>query len=127
MSTPISSMMHRGVSCVGLDDTVQAVEVRMAAERLNWVPVVEGRGTVLGVISASDLLRFHADRRDASTVRAWQLCSYRPIAVPPETPVGEVARQMVDKHIHHVVVSDQGTIVGVVSSLDFVRQCVSTA
>ena len=121
MSRPISSLMQRKVRCANLDDTVEEVEKSLVDSRMTWMPVVESDGTALGVISAADLLRFHADHKDASTTHAWQLCTYRPIVVPSDASIGEVARQMVDRGVHHVVVVDDERLSGVVSSLDFVR------
>ena len=69
MSQPISSLMQRRVWSVGLDETVQAIEAQMAANGLSWVPVLESNGVVLGVITASDLLRFHADKKNPLKVR----------------------------------------------------------
>ena len=126
MSQAISSLMQRRVWSVGLDDTVQAVEAQMAAKSLSWVPVLESNGVVLGVISASDLLRFHADKKDPSKVCAWQLCTYKPITVRADATVSEVARLMVEKSIHHVVVTEGADIQGVLSSLDFVRTFISS-
>ncbi len=91
---------------------------------LTWAPVLDsGRDvlTVLGVVSASDLVRFRAQAEDPDSVRAWQLCTYKPISVTADTPISEVARLMVERKIHHVVVTKDDGIVGVVSSLDFVR------
>jgi len=54
-------------------------------------------------------------------VPAWMICSYKPISVDAATSVGEVARLMLERRIHHVVVTQAGAMVGVVSALDFVR------
>ena len=121
MSQPISSLMERQVWSVGMDDSVAEVETLFARKGLSWAPVLESALTIVGAISASDLLRFHAQGRDPTAVRAWQLCSYKPITVSPDTPVGEVARLMIESNIHHVVVTGSEGIAGVVSSLDFVR------
>ena len=121
MSQPISSFMERQVWTVDMDDTVAEVESLFARQSLSWAPVLESRRTIVGVISASDLLLFHAQGQDPTAVRAWQLCSYKPISVSPDTPVGEVARLMIESKIHHVVVTNSEGIAGVVSSLDFVR------
>ena len=126
MSQSISSLMERRVWSVGLDDTVQSIEAQMAAKGVSWVPVRESSGVILGVISASDLLRFHADKKDPSKVCAWQLCTYKPITVRPDATVSEVARLIVEKSIHHVVVTEGADIQGVVSSLDFVRTFISS-
>ena len=121
MSQTISSLMQHEVYSVSPDDTMQAVEALMVARGLSWVPVVDSNGAVLGVISSTDLLRFHADGKEASVVCAWQICTYKPITVRPQASVSEVARLMVETNIHHVVVAEGSDIKGVVSSFDFVR------
>jgi len=122
MSTPVSSLMQQPVCSAGMDDSVAQVEALMAGRRLSWVPVLaQSRGEVAGIISASDLVAFHAQGRDAAATRAWQMCSYKPIVVDADTPVEQVAALMVERGIHHVVVTDANGIAGVVSSLDFVR------
>ena len=121
MSQPISSFMERQVWTVDMEDTVAEVESLFARQGLSWAPVLESSRTVVGAISASDLLQLNAQGKDPSAVRAWQRCSYKPISVSPDTPVSEVARLMIESKIHHVVVMDGGNIAGVISSLDFVR------
>ena len=121
MSQAISSLMQREVCSVGPDDTMQAVEAQMVARGLSWAPVVDTNGAVLGVISSVDLLRLHADGKEAAKVCAWQICTYKPIAVRPDTPVSQVARLMMETNVHHVIVTEGSDIMGVVSSLDFVR------
>ena len=121
MSQPISSIMERQVWAVDMDDTVAEVESLFARQGLSWAPVLESKRTIMGAISAADLLQFHALGQDPTAVRAWQRCSYKPITVSPDTPVSEVARLMIESKIHHVVVTDSKGIAGVVSSLDFVR------
>jgi len=122
MKRTISSMMCRDVCVVGMDDTLASVEKRLVDRRLSWAPVLEERGAVLGVISTSDLLRFHSERGDAEAVRAWQMCTFKPITVAADADLGDVARTMVERGIHHVVVTEGGAVAGVVSSLDFVRE-----
>jgi CBS domain-containing protein len=122
MSPAISSLMQKPVCSVGLDDSVAQVEALLTSKHLTWVPVVDPtRREAIGVISASDLVGFHAQGRDAAATHAWQMCSYKPIVVDAATPVAEVATLMVERGIHHVVVTDRSGIAGIVSSLDFVR------
>jgi CBS domain-containing protein len=122
MNQPISSLMQRPVTSVGMDDTVAQVEALLSELHLTWVPVLEPtKRDAAGVISATDLIAFHAQGRDAGATRAWQMCSYKPVVVDAETPIAVVAALMVERGIHHVVVTDRHGIAGVVSSLDFVR------
>ena len=121
MSQPVSSFMERQVWTVDMDDTIEQVEGLFNRQGLSWAPVLESKRTIVGVISASDLMQFHAQGKDPTAVQAWQLCSYKPVTVSPDTPLSEVARVMLERKAHHVVVTDSEGIAGVVSSLDFVR------
>jgi signal-transduction protein with cAMP-binding, CBS, and nucleotidyltransferase domain len=122
MKRTVSSMMRRDVCVVDMDDTIASVEKRLTDGHLSWAPVLEGRGAIIGVISAADLLRFHAEGRDTEAVRAWQMCTYKPIAVSANAGLGDIAQMMVERSIHHVVVTEGGVVIGVLSSLDFVRE-----
>ena len=113
--------MERQVRSVDMADTIAAVEALFVLHSLSWAPVLESGSTLVGAISASDLLQFHAQGLDPAAVQAWQRCSYKPITVSPDTPISEVARLIIESKVHHVVVTNSQGIVGVVSSLDFVR------
>jgi CBS domain-containing protein len=127
MNTPIASLMKSPVLSVSMDDTVQAIEALMSEHDLSWVPVVEPAGVPVGVIALSDLMQFHTRGGDPAVVCAWQVCHYKPISVTADTSVAEVARLMVAYKIHHVVVTKNDSMVGVVSALDFVRRFVVEA
>ncbi len=118
---PISTLMTVRTQTIAADDTVQAIEAFLTRQGLHWAPVLGDRGELIGVISDVDLVRFHFEKRDPLATAAWQLCSYRPLTVNPRATVQEVARLMVEAHLHHVVVAEDGAIRGVVSSLDFVK------
>src|ERR1700751_3833711 len=73
MSQLISSLMQSTILSVGMDATVAQVEALLVSNHLTWVPVLEpSRGEAGGVISASDIVSFHAQTRDAAATRAWQ-------------------------------------------------------
>lgn len=118
---PISNLMQAQTETISMDLSMKEVESFLASHRLSWAPVVGDAGEVIGVISDVDLVRRHAEGRDLATTKAWQISTYRPICVAPATTVGAVAQIMVNKRIHHVVVTEGDAIRGVVSSLDFVR------
>jgi CBS domain-containing protein len=117
---PISTLMQRRTVTISADQTVQAAEAYLTEQDLSWAPVTGDRGELVGVISDADLRRFNAGGGDPSTP-VWRQCTYRPITVGPETTVAAVAKLMVERHIHHVVVTVNGGIGGVVSSLDMVK------
>lgn len=121
MDQAISSIMHRTISPVSMDDTVEEVEAMMKARRISSAPVYDGDGAILGIITSTDLVKLHASGKDPKNVHAWEICTYRPIEVTPDTPVRKVAELMIEHKIHHVVVMENEQMQGIVSSLDLVK------
>lgn len=121
MSLPIASLMQRRVRTVVMEATLAELEALFGREHLSWAPVLDAQGVPVGAISAADLLRARSQGQDAAAVQAWQLCSYKPVAVAPQAPVAEVAALMAARHVHHVLVMEGPDIAGVVSALDLVR------
>lgn len=123
MSKPISWMMQSQAMTVDMDATVEQVDAVLRLNNLSALPVIErSNGSVLGIISASDLAHFHSEKRNPTAVHAWQICTYKPVVVAPDASISDVAGLMVARDIHHVVVTENGDVVGIVSALDFVRQ-----
>ena len=118
---PISRLMQVQTKAIAADDSVATIEAFLHREGLSWAPVFGDVDKLMGVISVADLVRFHRNQSDPAATAAWQLCTYRPISVTPDTAVCDVARLMIEHHIHHVVVTEGGAIRGVVSALDFVK------
>ena len=128
MDTPISSLMTTPVITVRADDTVTAVADVLVRNHLSFVPVAEcAGGPVLGIISAGDIVHFRTGGCDLDTLKAWQISTYKPLSVTPETNAADVARLMVEHQAHHVLVLRDHELAGVVSSLDFVRHYIAQA
>ncbi len=115
---PISDFMHPAAHTAHVDDTLADIERLLDRAHRSWVPVKDETGVVVGVISSAELLHLRAQGRDAEAVKAWQWCNYQPLVVEPQTPVGEVARLMLDRHVHHAVVAEGNAVKGVISTLD---------
>lgn len=124
MNQPISRIMAKNVWTAAMEDTVEKVEELLNRRSLSAVPVVDEVGEIFGIISVADILHLHAAKKNPRAVRAWELCTYKPIAVSPATSIGEVARLMIKHKFHHVPVVENGKLCGIVSALDFVEQYV---
>ena len=122
MERQVGEVMNRSVWTALESDTLESVEELMARHRLSSVPVVDDRGVIFGIISGSDLLHFRERRGNPKAVRAWELCTYRPIEVNASASAREVAQLMIKHKIHHVVVTEKREVVGFISALDFVEQ-----
>src|SRR5688572_25614956 len=123
MEQTVSSLMSSPVQTVRADDTVESVSGQLSENGLSFVPVVDTPdGALLGIISANDIVQFKSAKRDPTAVHAWEICSYKPLEVSADAALSDVARLMVERQEHHVVVMDKDEVAGVVSSLDFVKE-----
>jgi CBS domain-containing protein len=110
----------------------------MAGNRVDMLPVVDGDGKVLGVVSSTDLLakesvllrpngvsallRRNAERVKSRGTTAGGLMSSPAITVTPDSDVTRAARLMADHRVHCLPVVDHaGKLVGVVSRADVLR------
>ena len=128
MNTPISLLMTAPAITVRADDTLTTVAEVLARHKLSFVPVCEGPGgPALGIISASDVLHFKSSGGDMDELKAWQICTYKPLSVAPDASIAQVAKLMLERQVHHLLVMRGQELVGVVSSLDFVKHYLAEA
>ena len=122
----VAELMRVSVETVLADASVKDAIVTMADAHVSSLPVVDGRGRMLGVISNSDVLAAEAETGDGGlktlldgTVKS--IMSTRPLAVLPQTTVREAAQQMLYADVHRLYVVEDNRVVGVISTMDIVR------
>ena len=121
-------IMHKSVVSVNPQMTLREVTDLFANHEISGAPVVSAEGGLIGVISKTDLVsqternpdipnrrRGPAERRVEQAMTPW--C----VSMEDDTPVPELARQMAAKKIHRIVITHDGKICGIVTSLDIVR------
>ena len=123
MKKQITSLIDESVITVELNDTVESVEKTLDSNQLSCVPVINSQGECFGVISAPDLVHFHNARKNPIAERAWEMCTHKIIEVSSNITVKEAAELMVNNNIHHLVVTENGSIKGIVSSIDILKGC----
>jgi CBS domain-containing protein len=60
---PVRDIMSGGVKTCGPDDSLDAVMALMGREQVRRVPIVDERGSLVGVVSQADLVRKAQDAR----------------------------------------------------------------
>lgn len=124
----VSELMWTPVESIEPDALVgEAVRI-MAESHVSGLPVLDARGRLLGVISATDVLRAASETEDAqareqlfgeTTVR--ELMSPQPLTIPPDAEVKQAAQQMLYFDIHRLFVERNGVVAGVISQSDIAR------
>ncbi len=125
MPQPLSDIMEESVTLVDVDDTVEDVECILGAHQYSSVPVVDPEGHCFGIITSNDITKFHMLKQNAKQVRAWEICSHLLIEVAPTLSIKDATTLMTKNKIHHLVVTEDNTIKGIVSSLDLLETYLS--
>ncbi|HEX9094654.1 MAG TPA: CBS domain-containing protein [Candidatus Dormibacteraeota bacterium] len=108
--------------------------------RISAIPIVDGQGIPVGIVSESDLLfkerrhelesessLLHARRRrqeraKAEGVVAWEIMTKPPITVRSDTTLSQAARLMQERNVRRLVVVDErDKIAGIVSRSDLLQ------
>lgn len=149
MTIRARDVMQGSVLTVKPGMSLAELEDFLVSKRITGAPVVE-RGVLVGIVSRSDIVRLLSLERSLSGLiaeglenpetaattpvrlpeplaRALEGKTVRdamvvdPVTVSPDTPVTEVARLLVSRHIHRVLVTEGDKVRGVISTLDLVR------
>ncbi len=120
-------VMQDTVIAVGPELPLQKLEDFLTGADIGGVPVVAHDGKILGVVSKTDLVRSMSNeegqQRDPlgpePTVE--DIMTHEVVAANPDDDIRDVARQMIDGHLHRVLIVDDEEVVGIVTTLDLLR------
>lgn len=132
----VSEVMHLDVPTVDEDMPYKDIVRNLAAWHVRAVVVLDAKGRVTGLVSASDLIARPADtrHRHRSRILSWRdatrsrkahattaaaLMSCPVVQVSPDTPLVEAARIASDAGVRELVVVDvDGRVAGMVERVD---------
>ncbi|MGM1065270.1 CBS domain-containing protein [Saccharothrix sp. Mg75] len=130
----VRDVMTREVVAVTPDTSVRDAGALLAARGFTTLPVVDGRGDLLGVLTEADALRDrlpidprtlvhgeppHRRPRPPRTVR--DLMTGPPVGTTPGADVAEVARRMLEHGVRSVAVVEGTRLVGILTRRDLLR------
>jgi CBS domain-containing protein len=110
------------VITIGPEASARDAVARMVENNIGSLPVVEGEGQLVGVVSERDLMREYHDRGEAfdrTIVR--EIMTLEPITCDVDDEVEDVMGQMSDRRIAKVPVIERGCLAGIVSVGDVVK------
>ncbi|HXF92951.1 MAG TPA: CBS domain-containing protein [Nitrospiraceae bacterium] len=118
---PLAVMMSRALKTVSPDATLLEAARQMRDAKVGALLVSE-RNVYLGVVSESDLVRkAMAEGVDARQTRVCSVMSSPLITIEIDRSAHDASDLMAEKGIRHLVVTEEGQIVGILSVRDLLR------
>lgn len=134
----VRQVMTEDVVSVSPEATLKEVAELLARHRISGIPVLDGDGRVLGVVSEADIVRRETGDDRERGLLGWLLSerppakleartageamSSPPIVIQPQRDVAEAARLMTERAVNRLpVVEADEKLVGIVSRADLVR------
>jgi CBS domain-containing protein len=116
-SIPISQLIGDDVARAPADATLQDVTQALTRHAVGALVIGEDERPI-AVFSERDLVRAVAAGRDLATTLARDVASTELVWCDVDSTVDDVAVEMLSRYIRHVLVEENGTLVGVVSARD---------
>ena len=110
--TNIGDLMTGDLVVIEVSDAVGNARRILAASGLHALPVIDRRGEAVGMVTSVELAEVQAEE-SVGTVMAGPL-----VTIEYTATVSEAASLMRSEHLHHLVVTDGGDTVGLLSSYD---------
>lgn len=128
-------IMTTPVTTVTPSTSLQDFARLCAEDRISGAPVLRNDGTLLGIISKTDLVTrlLTDDPRFGTRAEVGFSSGAEPVrqvadimqtdivTVDPNLPAHEVAARMADAQVHRVLVLEGGRLAGIITSLDLLR------
>jgi CBS domain-containing protein len=123
----VADLMTIDPVVVSVDASIEEAEELLRHHRITGLPVVDPDGTLVGVISQTDLLYLALPRVQALIrhrdrgIRVGEVMSTPPVTIDGGAGLQEAARLMNDERLHRLVAVDaHGRPIGVIAAMDFV-------
>ncbi|MFA4646415.1 CBS domain-containing protein [Pyrococcus kukulkanii] len=121
MRAPVKVYMTKKLLGVKPDTTVQDASKMMMEFEVGSLVVIDDNGNVIGFFTKSDVLRRVIVPGLPYTTPVKEIMTKELITVDANTPLGEVLRKMAEHRIKHILIEEEGKIVGIFTLSDLLE------
>jgi CBS domain-containing protein len=114
---PIMTFAADTVARIQASADLWEIAEALATADVGALAVIDGED-VRGIVSERDVVRALAARRDPDVTTAQDIANTQLLWCDTESTVAAVAEEMMEHYVRHVLVEDDGHLVGMVSARD---------
>ena len=112
----IEEIMNTPVTITKRNTKVGYVKDLISRKNINALPILEEDGTITGIVSTNDIAKCHDENEIVQNIM-----SDRIHIVLKNNRVKDAAASMVKNNVHHLVVMEDGQVIGMISSMDIMK------
>ena len=112
--TPCRRTIHR-------DALVSRVAGILNRERISGAPLVDNHGCVVGIITQADIEDLAFNGGSPYLTQAWEVACMNVVTLPASATLREAAQTILDTQVRNLIVTDRGTLTGLLSVSDIVQ------
>ncbi len=116
MNIKVQDLMTKGVVTAQPHHNVEFLKGKMTRHKVRMIPVVSSDHEPLGVVSATDLISTDKEGTPISNIMTDKVYT-----VPDYEDASVAARIMRNHNIHHLVVTNNKKVIGIISSFDLLK------
>lgn len=130
----VGNWMRQEVQTINPDEDLLKAWRMMMVYRVRHLPVVDGSGALVGIVSDRDIKKHALPEESGRTILARQqhmeqlpvsqVMIRKVITVPRDLPMEAAAQIMIDHHFDSLPVTEEGNLVGILTSTDFLKYVV---
>lgn len=121
MAMRVRDAMSTIVLTIGPEHTLRQASRQMSARKVGAVAVLDPEGSGVGILTERDILHALGAGQDPDVERAGEHLTSELVFAAPEWTLDQAAEAMVRGGFRHLIVLDDGEVVGIVSVRDIVR------
>ena len=116
MNTKVADIMIKNVIGCQPHHSVEHVKKIMKTNKIHAIPVIDNENSLKGIVSTIDLTDSIKDNTPVSNIMTENVYT-----IPMYNDVHHAARLMRNHKVHHVVVTHEKKVVGILSSFDLLK------
>ena len=112
----VSEIMSTPVIITAKTNKVLSVRNLLERKNVHAIPVLDSDGEIKGIISSIDIAKEHNENEIVGNIMSEMVH-----VILPTSRVVDASKMLLKHNVHHLVVMEEGVVVGMISSMDIVR------
>lgn len=116
----VSELMVEPVICARSDTSAHDILDKLNSSQISAIPVIDSNA-VIGIVTIGDILKLFLQGKNLHSAIASEFMTKNIITAEQDSLVPSVIRGFLDNQVHHLPVTHQGKLVGIVTRRDLLK------